>query len=133
MLCSNLKYPKFSHNSKCVVSYIPHLSRVSFLWRKPSSSQAICRLRRAFLSHCKTHRVLVLLLLAFAKSHAQLQAPSQQLAVAATFLRDTAEISFLTVLCKSKRKQQTLIQKQLSFWEGCFCVYARKTRNYEKL
>ena len=50
MLCSNLKYPKFSHNSKCVVSYIPHLSRVSFLWRKPTSEQAIQLLAPIFYS-----------------------------------------------------------------------------------
>lgn len=31
MLCLNLKYPKFSHNSKkqkCVMSYIPHCVRI---------------------------------------------------------------------------------------------------------
>ena len=39
---------------------------------RTSSSQAAYRLRRAFSFHCKAHRALILLLLAFAKSHARL-------------------------------------------------------------
>ena len=39
---------------------------------RTSSSQATYRLRRAFSFHCKAHRALILLLLAFAKSHARL-------------------------------------------------------------
>ena len=38
--------------------------RISILTAPSRSSQAICRLRRAFLFHCKTHRALILLLLA---------------------------------------------------------------------
>ena len=35
---------------------------ISILTALPSSSQATCRLRRAFLFHCKAHRALILLL-----------------------------------------------------------------------
>ena len=38
--------------------------KISILTVPSSSSQAICRLRRAFSFHCKTHRALILLLLA---------------------------------------------------------------------